>query len=130
MHFKDGTSFTGTLEELCEQYGYYPEINVNQNYENRWTAGNTYEVEVCFLGHNGSFYVTVLEKQCDLNGDGEVNVNDYTMLKNYVMCSIEMTETQKLLADVNGDGTVDAFDVIQLDLYLNGVVDAEGNRIA
>lgn len=69
-------------------------------------------VDLCMLG--------------DINGDGEVNSNDYAMLRNYVQCCITLTEEQKKIADINGDGAVDAFDAIQLDLYLNGVVDING----
>lgn len=69
-------------------------------------------VDLCMLG--------------DINGDGEVNSNDYAMLKNYVQCRSTLTEEQKKIADINGDGAVDAFDAIQLDLYLNGVVDING----
>ncbi len=69
-------------------------------------------VDLCMLG--------------DINGDGEVNSNDYAMLRNYVQCRSTLTEEQKKIADINGDGAVDAFDAIQLDLYLNGVVDING----
>lgn len=69
-------------------------------------------VDLCMLG--------------DINGDGDVNSNDYAMLKNYVQCRSTLTEEQKKLADINGDGAVDAFDAIQLDLYLHGVVDING----
>ena len=69
-------------------------------------------VDLCMLG--------------DVNGDGDVNSNDYAMLKNYVQCRSPLTEEQKKIADINGDGAVDAFDAIQLDLYLHGVVDING----
>lgn len=69
-------------------------------------------VDLCMLG--------------DINDDGEVNSNDYAMLRNYVQCCITLTEEQKKIADINGDGAVDAFDAIRLDLYLNGVVDING----
>ena len=69
-------------------------------------------VDLCMLG--------------DVNGDGEVNSNDYAMLRNYVQCRSTLTEEQKKIADINGDGAVDAFDAIQLDLYINGVVDING----
>lgn len=59
----------------------------------------------------------------DINGNGVINKDDYRLLLNYVMGKTKVVgENFILRADLNGDGVVDAFDVIYLDLYLNGVV--------
>ncbi len=55
----------------------------------------------------------------DSDGNGEINSNDYAMLKKYVTCQRALTEEQRIAADFNGDGAVDAFDVIALDVYLH-----------
>lgn len=100
-------------------------------------APGTYTMKVMKKNHATREYtVTVGDKNViqnvdlcmlgDINGDGEVNSNDYAMLRNYVQCRSTLTEEQKKLADINGDGAVDAFDAIQLDLYINGVVDING----
>lgn len=57
----------------------------------------------------------------DVNGDGKINGDDYTFLSNVVKCSCNgIGENYLKRSDLNGDGAIDAFDVIYLDLYLNG----------
>ena len=57
----------------------------------------------------------------ELTGNGKINGDDYTFLSNVVKCSCNgIGENYLKRSDLNGDGTIDAFDVIYLDLYLNG----------
>lgn len=59
----------------------------------------------------------------DISGDGTINETDYKLLADFVRCRyFPVGDNFKLRADLNGDGVVDAFDVIYLDLYLNGKV--------
>ncbi len=77
-------------------------------------------------GYSGSYAQTQTEKygvpfsaMGDTDSDGEINSNDYAMLKEYVTCQRTFTEESRIAADYNGDGTVDAFDIIALDVYLH-----------
>lgn len=74
-------------------------------------------------GHN--FYLVG-----DTDGDGVYGTNDYAMLISQIFCQPVDTSVPKEVGDVNCDGAVDGFDAIQLDLYLNGVTDIHGNKIA
>ena len=93
----------------------------------------------------------------DVNQDGVVNSADAAMVSNYVTCTSAVSGTSDLmdtsylsadyadllsrygegvfvtqkylLADLNGDKSVDGFDVIFFNLYLNGVIDINGNTI-
>lgn len=57
----------------------------------------------------------------DIDTDGDVLVNDYLMLKQYIAGEliVDLTAFQKKCADVDGDGAVDAFDLFYLDKMLN-----------
>lgn len=58
----------------------------------------------------------------DADGNGIVDENDYSMIKNFVMCSGILTDEQMEFADINKDGTVDAFDAIAVDCIIHGVI--------
>ena len=61
VNFKDGSSFTGTQNELYKQYGESVSFTDNQSYENRWIGGNTYPVTISFMGCSGTLNVTITE---------------------------------------------------------------------
>ncbi len=63
----------------------------------------------------------------DIDNNGTVDTNDYSMISSYVLCQRSLNPLQKQAADLNGDGVVDGFDAILLDCYLNGVCDINGN---
>jgi arginine deiminase len=46
----------------------------------------------------------------DVNGDGRVNIADYTLAKRSVLGTYTLTDNQKLGADVNGDGRINIAD--------------------
>lgn len=85
--------------------------------------------------------ITKLKADIDINSNkldlpnlvglffGVIDLNDYALLNAYVNCQITLTDEQKAVADLNQDIAIDGFDVIILDLYLNGVCDIEGNYI-
>ena len=56
--YKDGSSITGTREEIGQQTGWYPEIMVNQGPDNQWGVG-TYSVTVSYMGATGEFAVVI-----------------------------------------------------------------------
>lgn len=126
------------IESGASEAAYEAVVHGNTaSYSIAGVAPGTYTMKVMKKNHATREYtVTVGDKNViqnvdlcmlgDINGDGEVNSNDYAMLRNYVQCRSPLTEEQKKIADINGDGAVDAFDAIQLDLYINGVVDING----
>lgn len=56
--FKDGTSFTGSYDEIEEELGYRPETIVNQDEDNQWGVG-THTATISLMGATGSFDVTI-----------------------------------------------------------------------
>lgn len=57
----------------------------------------------------------------DVTGNGTIDEEDYEFLLRFVKCEYRpFGNNFNLRADFNCDGTVDVFDVIYLDLYLNG----------
>ena len=50
----------------------------------------------------------------DINGDGNIDINDVTILNAYVLGSRTLDEFQLEAADVNGDGLIDINDVTYL----------------
>lgn len=58
----------------------------------------------------------------DLNSDGEVSIDDVTLLQKYLAENSELSETQISLADVNGDGDVMIDDVTMIQKYLAGAI--------
>ncbi len=59
----------------------------------------------------------------DLNGDGEVNASDLTVLARHVG-KVETMEDETALAnaDVTGDGNVDASDLTKLAQYVGKII--------
>ncbi|MCD8359169.1 MAG: dockerin type I repeat-containing protein, partial [Oscillospiraceae bacterium] len=59
----------------------------------------------------------------DLNGDGEVNASDLTILARHVG-KVETMEDETALAnaDVTGDGNVDASDLTKLAQYVGKII--------
>ena len=66
----------------------------------------------------------------DVDGNGAPEQSDYDLMKSYVLFETSLTRRGLLAADLNCDGAVDAYDVIQLDLYLKGFTDINGNKIS
>ena len=56
----------------------------------------------------------------DANGDNKVNSFDYIRIRNYIMGTKQLTESEKLAADANKDGKIDSFDYIRIRNYIMG----------
>lgn len=93
---------------LLEIYGY------SDSYAKAYAENNS--IKFCLMG--------------DIDGNGAYETNDYAMLVARVKCQFINTSAPGEAGDINLDGAVDGFDAIQLDLYLNGVTDIYGKKIA
>ena len=56
----------------------------------------------------------------DLNGDGEINSTDYSLLKRYILRKIDTFPVSDDLwsADLNGDGDIDSTDYSLIKRYI------------
>ncbi len=129
VELKTGETFTATVDDLYDLYGniYY---NFSQYSGNQWLPNQENKVTLEIMGFIVYYYVDIIPFVLgDTDCNGTVDENDYAMLVAYVQCNVSLTNEQKEVADLNHDTAVDAFDVIQLDLYLNNVCDINGNYI-
>lgn len=58
----------------------------------------------------------------DVSDDGEVSIDDVTLIQKYLADVSSFTDTQKTFADVNGDGDVMIDDVTMIQKYLAGII--------
>ena len=56
----------------------------------------------------------------DVDGDGEISINDATEIQKFGVELIDFTDEQKSIADVDGDGRVSVLDVTCIQKYLAG----------
>ena len=89
-----------------------------------WTGsnGNTPELEVTIVKETtGNLeYVANWGLYGDINMNGEVNSDDATILGRHLVWDYELTDKQKILADVNLDGNVDDVDLAILQKCIDG----------
>lgn len=69
-----------------------------------------------------SVYASEKMKYGDLNGDGEINMDDAAMLIGYCNGVQELTEEQQAAAELNGDGVLNIEDAVLLIKYCNNVI--------
>ena len=66
----------------------------------------------------------------DVNGDGRINTNDYTLLSRHILEITTLTGEAFTNGDVNGDGAINSNDATLLQRYILEIIDkfpAEGN---
>lgn len=56
----------------------------------------------------------------DVNGDGEVKSTDYMAIKNVIMGTKELSDSEKTAADVNNDGNIKSTDYMKIKNYIMG----------
>lgn len=61
VNFKDGTSFTGTIDELSENYNLNASYFDGQTYDSQWQAGKSYTVTLFVGGKQAILSVTIVE---------------------------------------------------------------------
>ena len=69
-------------------------------------------------GNNLLRYTVVVKG--DVNGDGKATAADYVKIKNHIMGTDSVSDTQKLGADANGDGKVSAADYVVIKNHIMG----------
>lgn len=84
--------------------------------------GATLEGEVLGTGAkitvNGTTYTLVVLG--DVSGDGEIKAKDYMMIKNYIMGTLNLNETEKKAADVSKDNEIKAKDYMVIKNHIMG----------
>ena len=92
VNYTDGTSFTGTLDELIDQTGYTVSVNTNQDYHHQWGIG-THTATISFMGKTSDVTVEITASpiasvvvdsvtieegtHCHWSGDGNGNYYAY-----------------------------------------------------
>ena len=56
----------------------------------------------------------------DINGDGQITIDDATTLQKYIVKMVDLDDDAKICADVNGDGRISVMDVTFIQRYLAG----------
>ena len=54
----------------------------------------------------------------DVSGDGEVKSKDYMMIKNYIMGTLKLNDTEKLAADLSKDGEIKSKDYMMIKNHI------------
>lgn len=81
VNFKDGTTFTGTDDELFEEYGYNVSISTGQKEWEAWSANNTYQGSITVLGVTSTFNISIIENPVSnitLIGDDHISILEHT----------------------------------------------------
>lgn len=58
----------------------------------------------------------------DVNSDGDITIDDVTLIQKYLADISELTNAQKSVADVNNDGDISIDDVTMIQKYLAGII--------
>lgn len=125
--FKDGTVLESE-EGFVEYNGdfYCLDYKYNQSYDNQFKLG-TNVIYGYVIGYKTSINVNIIENTGaqlgDVNGDGEVTVDDATSIQMYLSDVISFEDEQLEVADINGDGEVTVDDATMLQMYLAGIID-------
>lgn len=69
-----------------------------------------------------SYASTTDIKSGDVNSDGVVNSKDYSLLKRYLLGTIDENSINTVNADLNGDGRINSTDYSLLRRYLLGII--------
>ena len=97
-------NISGYLDESCKV----------TNSEGKEIKDETAEVKTGYKVDN-KYSIAVLG---DINGDGEVRITDYILIKNYILKKMSLNKTQELAADVNEDGQVRITDYILIKNHI------------
>ena len=121
----DGTKIKGTGSTFYYNDEYhYLDYKTNQSYNNQWTAGNTYTVNVSLSTTSVDVPVTITSStptptlKGDVDGDGLITIKDATMVQEHVARYKNLTDTSALNADVDGSGDINIVDATYIQMYV------------
>lgn len=75
VHYSDGTSFTGTQDQIAEKTGYWPNYIDDQSYENQWGVGEHTAI-ITLGGLSAEYTVEVIENPIE-----RIDVPNFTRLE-------------------------------------------------
>ena len=111
-------------------YSENPEIAKVDEYGNVTAVSSGKTKIVCVSLEDNIKSECDVEVKCpfgDVNGDGEITIEDATLIQKAVAGIATFDADQKVLADVNGDGEVSVFDVTLIQKYIVGGYSNTGN---
>lgn len=79
------------------------------------------EAERFALAHGFAFSEIEKTVYGDVDGDDEITINDYALLKNFLVDDESLDGNQEYLGDTNHDQVVDGFDIYNVNKALNGL---------
>ena len=88
-----------------------PTYAENYDYMKNWCVERNAWMRLHYDPFDESFIIG------DVNGDGNIDVFDATIVQKYAVERTELTAEQKLLADVNNDGNIDTLDATDVQKY-------------
>ena len=59
----------------------------------------------------------------DVNGDGQINITDATMVQQSIAELVELTDEQREAADTDGDGKITISDATMIQKYIAEIID-------
>lgn len=83
------------------------------------------DMNVRFIFNGSSFVMKLLSDDYplgDVDLNGEVEIDDATLVQKYLASMISLTDEQVKLADMNGDGELNVDDVTAIQKYLAGLI--------
>ncbi len=122
---KDNTTIEGEGNrfEYNGEY-YYFDIYTNQSYENQWTAGNTYTMNLSISNISVDVPVTITSSNPsptlngDVDNDGFITIKDATMVQEHVARLKTLTDTSATNADVDKSGDINIVDATYIQMYV------------
>jgi hypothetical protein len=111
--------------------GYFCDYDWNEDVKiNNFTIyGYTGTAAETYANENGFDFIA-LEKTDneigDINGDGDIAIDDATDIQKYIAGMNEFSDAQLKAADVNGDGEISIEDVTEIQKYIAGLISTLG----
>lgn len=115
----DGGNITFDTLDLCDITA---RLDV-RNFDFASKTGATYTITIEYKGGDDEFVGII----GDVNGDGNITIEDATLIQRRGVELETFTELQEALADVNNDGRISILDVTCLQKYLAERTDGTGD---
>lgn len=89
------------------------------------------------MGHKGSTaeeyatienfkFIKLEDTMGDIDSNGNINIEDATMIQKYIVDLVELSDMQLIVADVNGDGIVNIEDVTNIQKFIAEIITSLG----